>query len=214
MSSSRNCKEKCCRGPRGCPGRNGETGPTGPVGPSGSDGIDGATGPTGPVGLGFTGATGPTGPSPVILASYGMDDAPLQEILPAGRIVFGGANPPVTGGGVSATNTGFLVTDPGTYELDYNVELGDNPRYQELGVEIRMSLRYRNLANTIIYSRLVGVSYQHPGQYVIGMYIFRAPVNGTVELANISAYELNGEEIPVPILINRAQLRLNRIAGL
>ncbi len=149
-------------------------------------------------------------PVPPVAASYGMDDAPAQVLASNQAIVFGGANAPVVSGDVSANNAGFTISQPGTYNVDFNVELSANT---QVGLNAAIQLRYRNLANTVIYSRLISVPYNAAGQYVLGTFIFRAIEAGTLELLNVSSYQSGGLQIPTTLNINRAQFRINRIGA-
>src|SRR3990167_1079219 len=115
------------QGPAGADGADGATGPQGPTGPAGADGATGPQGPAGPAGA--DGATGPQGPA----GPAGADGATGPQGLSGWEVNTNLTNPSpanqpcassgstlsctaiceegkqVLGGGVSNSNTGWLV---------------------------------------------------------------------------------------------------------
>lgn len=170
-------------------------------------------GPRGP--RGHDGERGPPGPSVPVTSSYGFDDAPAQNILNGSAIVLTGANSPVFNGGVVPTSTGFRLDEAGAYNIDFNIELAENFGYLFLGAQVSFSLRYTDNGGVIRYSRTISVPYRTEGQYVIGIFIFKDLIPfGTLSLVNTSYHISGGLTLPLPILIDRAQFRVNKIQSL
>jgi hypothetical protein len=114
-------------GPTGLPigptGHTGPTGPAGPIGPTGIQpiGIPGPAGPIGPTGPSITGPTGPTGPALGLQVFGSFAKVTTTNVPPSGLFDFqiiateDGIVP------VPVINfTGFIVTVPGDYLIQWN----------------------------------------------------------------------------------------------
>jgi len=127
----KNCKVKCCFGPKGCRGLQGPIGHTGPPGePGGVQGATGSVGPTGPTGpvgstgmngtqgsTGKQGATGFTGPSPTGPTGQTGATGVTGEIFFIGVTGFTGSTGEagLTGPTGATGATGFIGDDVGPF---------------------------------------------------------------------------------------------------
>ncbi len=114
-------------GPQGPVGETGATGPQGPIGPAGPQGPIGPTGPVGPQGP--IGETGPQGPAGTVLAFadfYALMPPDNADTIAAGEDVEFPRNGPNSGTGISRQSVdSFLLEDPGTYLVQFQVTAGE-----------------------------------------------------------------------------------------
>ena len=110
-------------GPQGPQGEQGPIGLTGPQGPQGEQGPIGLTGPQGP-----TGATGPQGPQgePGTVLGYAnfyalMPTDNPDPIIPGGEIEFPNNGVILNTDIGRATDSEFLLSEPGTYLVQYTL---------------------------------------------------------------------------------------------
>ena len=117
-------------GVSGGPGAPGEMGPTGPTGPTGPEGAAGPAGAAGLAGLtGAAGATGPTGPtgatSPGLTAAFAANTQGSTISVAVGGTPIALPNAQVLPPDITANagNTVFTVTQAGTYQISYHVNI-------------------------------------------------------------------------------------------
>ena len=114
-------------GVSGGPGAPGEMGPTGPTGPTGPEGAAGPAGAAGLAGLtGAAGATGPTGAtSPGLTAAFAANTQGSTISVAVGGTPIALPNAQVLPPDITANagNTVFTVTQAGTYQISYHVNI-------------------------------------------------------------------------------------------